>query len=77
MTKYLGRRIVWADSDITVATLIEVIDDLTTYQVRYGKACRAKEHTLVFLWGDQKAAYAKVPMMLSAILRNQVVSFLV
>jgi hypothetical protein len=34
-TKYLGRRIVsiiWADSDITVAALIEVIHGLTTYQ---------------------------------------------
>jgi hypothetical protein len=29
--------IMWAQSDITVATLIEVIHGLTTYQVRYGK----------------------------------------
>jgi hypothetical protein len=38
--------IVWADSDITVAALIEVIHDLTTYQVCYGKAWRAKKHIL-------------------------------
>jgi hypothetical protein len=39
--KYLWRRImsiVWADSDITVAPLIEVIHDLTIYRVRYDKA---------------------------------------
>jgi hypothetical protein len=69
-TKYLGHRIVlivWADSDIMVPTLIEVIHVLTTYQVHYGKAWRAKEHTLAPLWGDWKEAYAKVSMMLSAI----------
>ena len=68
--KYLGRRIVsivWADSDITVAALIEVIHGLTTYRVRYGKAWRAKEHALALLWGDWKEAYAKVPRILSAI----------
>jgi hypothetical protein len=39
--KYLGQRIVsivWADSDITVAALIEAIHCLTTYRVSYGKA---------------------------------------
>jgi YD repeat-containing protein len=53
--KCLMRRIVsivWADSDITVAALIEVINDLTTYQVCYNKASRVKEHTLALLWGD-------------------------
>jgi hypothetical protein len=44
--------IVWADSDITVATLIEVIYGLTTYSVWYGKVWRAKEHALALLWGD-------------------------
>jgi hypothetical protein len=44
--------IVWADSDITIAALIEVIHDVTTYWVRYGKAWRAKEHALTLLWGD-------------------------
>jgi hypothetical protein len=41
MAKYVGRRIVsivWADSDITVAALIEAINCLTTYRVSYGKA---------------------------------------
>jgi hypothetical protein len=55
MTKYLGRRIVsivWADSDITVAALIKAIHCLTTYQIRYGKAWRAKERVLALLWGD-------------------------
>jgi hypothetical protein len=41
--------IVWADSDITVAALIEVIHDLTTYRVHYSKAWRAKEHALALL----------------------------
>jgi hypothetical protein len=53
--KYLGHRIVsimWSDSDITIATLIEVIHGLTTYRVRYGKAWRAKEHALTLLWKD-------------------------
>jgi hypothetical protein len=53
--KYLGRRIVsimWIDSDITVAALIEAINCLTTYRVSYGKAWRAKEHALALLWGD-------------------------
>jgi hypothetical protein len=43
-TRFLGRRImsiVWAQSDITVAALIEVIHSLTTYRVRYDKAWRA------------------------------------
>jgi hypothetical protein len=44
--------IVWTDSDIIVVVLIEVIHGLTTYQVCYGKAWRAKEHTLALLWGD-------------------------
>jgi hypothetical protein len=30
--------IVWTQSDITVAALIELIHDLTTYQVCYSKA---------------------------------------
>jgi hypothetical protein len=43
--------IVWVDSDITVATLIEVIHNLAAYRVHYGKAWRAKKHTLALLWG--------------------------
>jgi len=69
-SKYLGRRIVsivWADSDIIVAALIEIIHGLTIYRVRYGKAWRAKQHALSLLWGDWKEAYAKVPMILSVI----------
>jgi hypothetical protein len=50
-----------------VAALIEVIHDLTTYQVHYGKAWRAKEHTLTLFWGDWKEACTKIPRMLSAI----------
>jgi hypothetical protein len=70
VAKCLGRRIVsivCVDSDITVAALIEVIHDLTTYRVYYGKAWMAKKHTLTLLWGDWKEAYVKVPRMLSAI----------
>jgi hypothetical protein len=40
MAKYLGHliiSIVWADSDITIAALIEVIHSLITYQIRYDK----------------------------------------
>jgi hypothetical protein len=40
-TMFLGCRImsiVWADSDITVAALIEVVHGITTYRVRYSKA---------------------------------------
>jgi hypothetical protein len=59
--------IVWANSNITAAALIEVIHGLTTYQVRYGKAWRAKEHTLTLLWRDWREAYAKVPRLLHAI----------
>jgi hypothetical protein len=69
-TKYLGHQIVsivWADSDITIAALIEVLHDLTTYWVSYGKAWRAKEHTLTLLWGDWREAYAKVLRLLNAI----------
>jgi hypothetical protein len=56
-TKYLGHRIVsivWADSGIMVATLIEVIHDLAKYQVRYSKAWKAKEYALAVLWRDWK-----------------------
>jgi hypothetical protein len=68
--KYLGRRIVsivWVDSDITVVAFIEVIHDLTTYCVHYGKPWRAKEHALAFLWADWREAYTKVPRFLHAI----------
>jgi hypothetical protein len=57
--------IMWADFDITVAALIEVIHDLTTYRVRYGRAWRAKEHALALLWGDWRESYAKVPRLLN------------
>jgi hypothetical protein len=62
-TKYLDHRIisiVWADSHIMVAAFIEVIHNLTTYQVRYDKPWKANEHALELLWGDWKKAYAKV-----------------
>jgi hypothetical protein len=59
--------IVWADSDITTTTLIEVIHVLTTYRVCYDKAWKANEHTLALLWGDWREAYAKVPRLLHAI----------
>jgi hypothetical protein len=59
--------IVLADSDITVAALIKVIHDLTTYQVYYDKAWRAKEHALPLLWGDWREAYTKVPRLLNVI----------
>jgi hypothetical protein len=59
--------IVWADSDIIVDALIEVIHSLTTYRVWYGKAWRAKEHVLVLLWGDWRESYTKVPRLLNAI----------
>jgi hypothetical protein len=68
--KYLGRRIVsivWADSDITVVALIEVIHVLTTYQVRYDKVWRAKEHALTLLWRDWRDAYAKISRLLNVI----------
>jgi hypothetical protein len=45
--------IVWAQFDITVAALIEVIHDLTTYRVRYDKACRAKGRILA-LYGEME-----------------------
>jgi hypothetical protein len=69
-TRFLGCRImsiVCAHSDITVAALIEVIHGLTTYQVCYGKAWRAKDHTLALLWGDWRESYSKVPRLLNAI----------
>jgi hypothetical protein len=69
-TKYLGRRIVsivWADSDITIAALIEAIHCLTTYQILYEKTWRAKEHTLALLWGDWRETYAKVLRLLHAV----------
>jgi hypothetical protein len=70
MAKYLGRRIVsivWANSDIIVAALIEAINCLTTYQVSYDKAWWAKEHALALLCGDWKEAYSKIPRLLHAI----------
>jgi hypothetical protein len=60
--------IVWVESDITIVALIEIIHWLITYQVRYGKALRAKEHTLALLWGDWREAYVKVLRLLHAIL---------
>jgi hypothetical protein len=70
MGRFLGHRImsiVWAQSDITIAALIEVIHGLTTYQVHYGKAWRAKEHALSLLWGDWRESYTKVPRLLNGI----------
>jgi hypothetical protein len=69
-TRFLGHRImsiVWADFDITVATLIEIIHGLTTYHVWYDKVWRAKEHYLAFLWRDWRELYTKVPRLLNAI----------
>jgi hypothetical protein len=69
-TRFLGRRImsiVWAQSDIIVAALIKVIHGLTTYQIRYSKAWRAKEHALALLWGDWRESYTKVPRLLNDI----------
>jgi hypothetical protein len=60
--------IVWVESDITIVALIEIIHWLITYQVRYGKALRTKEHTLALLWGDCREAYVKVLRLLHAIL---------
>jgi hypothetical protein len=54
-------------SDITVAALIEVIHGLTTYRVHYGKAWRAKEHTLALLWGDWRESYTEVMRLLNVI----------
>jgi hypothetical protein len=68
--RFLGYRImsiVWADSDITVVVLIEAIHVLTTYRVRYGKAWRAKEHTLALLWGDWRESYTKISRLLNVI----------
>jgi hypothetical protein len=59
--------IVWADSDITVVALIEVIHDITTYRVQYDNAWRAKEHALALLWGEWRESYKKVPRLLNAI----------
>jgi hypothetical protein len=69
-TRFLGRRImsiVWAQSDITVVALIELIHNLTTYRVRYSKVWRAKEYTLALSWGDWRESYTKVPRLLNAI----------
>jgi hypothetical protein len=68
--RFLGHRIisiVWAQSDITIAALIEVIHGLTIYRVCYGKAWRAKEHALTLLWGDWRESYTKIPRLLNAI----------
>jgi hypothetical protein len=69
-TRFLGCQIlsiVWAQSDITIAALIEVIHGLTTYWIYYGKSWRAKEHTLTLLWGDWRESYTKVPRLLNVI----------
>jgi hypothetical protein len=68
--RFLGHHIMlimWADVDIIVAALNEVIHGLTTYRVWYGKAWRTKEHTLSLLWGDWRESYTKVPRLLNAI----------
>jgi hypothetical protein len=69
-SRFLGCRImsiVWADFDISVAALIEVIHGLTIYQVRYDKAWRAKENALALLWEDWREPYTKVPRLLNVI----------
>jgi hypothetical protein len=48
-----------ADSDITVAALIEAINCLTTYRVSYGKAWRAKEHALPLFVGRLERSLCK------------------
>jgi hypothetical protein len=59
--------IVGAQSDITVAALIEVIHGLTTYRICHGKAWRTKEHALALLWGDWRESYTKIPRLLNVI----------
>jgi hypothetical protein len=51
--------IVWVDSDITVAALIEIINGLTTYQVCYDKAWRAKEYALALFVGKLERSLRK------------------
>ncbi|KAF8686823.1 hypothetical protein HU200_043323 [Digitaria exilis] len=68
--RYIATRIAsltYADPDVSVATLIEAIYGFTNYKVKYGKAWRAKQHAIAMLWGDWKAAYARVPRILEAI----------
>jgi hypothetical protein len=68
--RFLGHQImsiIWAQSDITVAALIEVIHGLTIYRVHYGKAWRAKEHALALLWWCWRESYTKVPRLLNGI----------
>jgi hypothetical protein len=59
--------IVWADSNITATALIDVIHGLTIYRVRYGKAWRAKEHTLTLFWGRLERSLHKNTKIVRAI----------
>jgi hypothetical protein len=69
-TRFIGRpimSIVWAQSDIIMAALVEVIYGLTTYRVHYNNAWRAKEHALTLLWGDWRESYTKILRLLNVI----------
>ena len=68
--RYLGYRIapmVWADSDISIAALQKHIVGMTNYQVKYGKAWRAKQSAMAYLWGDWKESYNTAPKVLHGI----------
>jgi len=58
--------IVGDSPETTVSSLVQSIYGFTGYWVTYGKAWRARQHALQYLWGDWKEAYNRVPRILLA-----------
>ena len=63
-TRYLARRILGLvddNNDISVSSLQQSISGFVKYDVKYGKAWRAKKIALMIRWGSWEKAYNRVP----------------
>ena len=62
--RYLTHRILGLvddNNDISVSSLQQSISRFVKYDVKYGKAWRAKQIALMIHWGSWEEAYNKVP----------------
>ena len=68
-TRYLTRHILGLiddNNDILVSSLQQSISGFVKYDVKYGKAWRAKQIALAIRWGSWEKVYNRVPRILCA-----------
>ena len=52
--------------NISVAALQQMVLKMFNYEIKYGKAWRAKQRALKYVFGDWEEAYERLPVMLNA-----------